>query len=167
MAPQDFIDHAKFLLKSEKGKPKQIALRRSISAAYYALFHAFLGAAADDLVGASNRARKSTAYKLVYRAFEHSNMRNLCFDAAKPTLPRKLADQIGGEHFPEAIQVPARAFVELQGRRHLADYDPHFRFTKSDASVAIEMASFANDTFETANKSDKRNFLLCMLFPVR
>ena len=150
-----------------RGAPKQIDLRRAISAAYYALFHCLLRAAADDLVGATARARRSSSYTLTYRAFDHSVMLRTCEDALKPTLPDRLKVFLGASKFPKEIQYAAQVFVDLQGLRHRADYDPNIRFYKSDALDAIVRASFATMQFARADKEMRRLFLLIMLFKPR
>lgn len=167
MEPRDFIDHAKAMIRSEKSRPKQVTLRRAISASYYGLFHALLKAAADDLVGTTRRARRSPAYRLVYRGFDHNDMKSLCADAAKDTLPKKLTEALGTNRFSGDIRVVANRFVRLQQDRHSADYDPHVRFIKSDATLAIERAVTAIVHLTAADEADRRNFLLCMLLPVR
>ncbi|HVU21823.1 MAG TPA: hypothetical protein VHE09_13915 [Rhizomicrobium sp.] len=167
MESEDLIEHARKLIKSGKGKPKQVELKRAISAAYYSLFHRFLKAAADDLIGSTAAARKSSAYKLIYRGFEHSRMRTIAIEAAKAQMPAKLAEASGYAQFSEKIRAAAQAFVELQQKRHSADYDPQFRFSKSDARVAIELAVFGGSMLDTANVIERRSFLLCMLMPQR
>lgn len=167
MDPSDLVHHARTLVRTGRGKPKQVELRRAISACYYNVFHALLRAAADDLIGGTRKARRSTAYSLVYRGFEHNEMRRVCTEAVKPVLPRKMSEALKIQSFPGDIKVVARIFVELQRQRHLADYDPNFRFAKSDALTAIEQAIIANVTFETASDADRRNLLLSMLLPLR
>ena len=167
MDSRELIRHANRLIKSQRGAPKQIDLRRAISAAYYALFHCFLRAAADDLIGVTAKAQRSASYLLVYRAFEHSTMRQICQDAAKPKLPPKLAIALAIEQFPKEIRYAANVFADLQDLRHKADYNPHFRFYKSDAIDAAVRAAFATTQFEAADKETRRLFLLSMLFRIR
>src|SRR5579862_4060909 len=167
MEPAALIDHAKAILRSDKGKPKQIALRRAISASYYSVFHAFLRAAADDLIGTNRMARKSAAYRLVYRAFEHADLQRFCEHATKKQLPQRYVEVLRSETFDGTIRVAADRFVQLQKWRHVADYDPQFRLTKSDALLAIEYAITANAMCRNAPVDERRNFVLCMLVPPR
>jgi hypothetical protein len=167
MEPGDLIDHAKFIVRTEQGKPRQIALRRAISASYYGLFHAFLRRAADDLIGSTQKHKLSTACRLIYRAFEHGDMRSFCEAAAKQQLPRRYEDILGRPRFGGAIRAAAERFVRLQKSRHVADYDPQFRFKKSDALQAIEHAVAGSVFFDTAPKGERRDFLLCMLVQPR
>jgi hypothetical protein len=66
------------------GAPRQVDLRRAISSAYYAVFHAVLAAAADEFVGRARRAE--TAYGLVYRRIDHGALRELCAELNRPSL---------------------------------------------------------------------------------
>ncbi len=168
MDSRALIFHAKAIIRTRSGKPSQTALRRAISASYYSVFHSFLKAAADDLIGTSRRARNSVAYRQLYRAFEHSEIRRICELASKDQLPQKYAEALGSTRFHGSIKIVARNFVELQKSRHLADYDPQVRFTKSDALQAIELAVTATVVFDGgAPAEDRRNFLLCMLIRPR
>lgn len=167
MDPADLISHGRNLIPASRGAPKQVDLRRAISAAYYALFHALLRAAADDLVGKTSHVRRSPAYRLIYRAFEHSDVRRICIDILKATLPAKLAEASGLQQFPETIQVVARGLLLLQGKRHSADYDPYLRLSKSDARVALLIAEHAIGALDAADISARRMFLMLMLFRTR
>lgn len=94
-------------------------------------------------------------------------MLRTCEDALKPTLPERLKVVLGASNFPKEIQYAAQVFVDLQGLRQLADYNPNVRFYKSDALDAIVRASFATLQFERADKEMRRLFLLIMLFKPR
>ena len=66
--PRDLLAQAKLLATKEKSRPKQASLRRSVSAAYYALFHLLVDAAARRLVSvqiASNCATASPALSIM------------------------------------------------------------------------------------------------------
>jgi hypothetical protein len=83
------------------------------------------------------------------------------------TLPERLRAALGATGFPKEIQYAAQVFVDLQGLRQLADYNPNVRFYKSDAFDAIVRASFATVQFGRADKEMRRLFLLFMLFKPR
>ncbi len=51
----DLLEQAGRLANSGALKPKQVDLRRAVSAAYYAVFHSFCRNCADTLVGTSKR----------------------------------------------------------------------------------------------------------------
>ncbi len=60
--------------------------------------------------------------------------------------------------FPQAIQDFADLFVQLQEKRHAADYDPTVHFSLSDARQAIDSADLAIRNFNVAGIRDKRAF---------
>lgn len=86
---------------------RQACMRRAVSTAYYAVFHALAYICADRLVGWS----RTTVLPPIYRSLDHGAVRNRLNgnDARRidQTLPR-----IGG------------LFIQLQEERHRADYSP-------------------------------------------
>ena len=54
-----------------RGRPQQARLRKAISAAYYAVFHALANSNADTLIGASPQFRSLPAWTQTYRALGH------------------------------------------------------------------------------------------------
>jgi len=57
--------------------------------------------------------------------------------------------------------------VELQEKRHLADYHPIARFRTSDAKVAISTARNAISRFRGASNEDRKAFLTLLICPPR
>jgi hypothetical protein len=75
--PDDLIAQATKLIRPPpKGLPLQVDLRRAISAACYAVFHATLSAVADTLAGRAHRV--SLHYALAYRSVDHRAFKTLC-----------------------------------------------------------------------------------------
>jgi hypothetical protein len=103
----DLLDIAADLAQREEGKPRQTSLRRAISSAYYALFHALAALCADELVGHS---KSWSVYAPIYRTLDHGR--------AKDVFKRLL---IG---YSASITTIGQTFILLQERRHAADYDP-------------------------------------------
>jgi hypothetical protein len=147
------------------GRPRQADLRRAISTAYYGVFHAALTAAADQFVGAAKRS--TSQYGLVYRTVDHKRLRELCEDIGKSTLPRKLASHAPAGGFGNNIRAFAAAVLELQAKRHTADYDPTILFKTSDAAYAIRIARTAVRRFEKARADRREAFLALLLFQPR
>ncbi len=95
--PDHLLDQADRLITPPGGgAPRQADLRRAISNAYYAVFHAVVAQAADDFVGITHRA--SPRYGLVYRSIDHKSLRKLCEDVKKtlyrqntPSIPQEAA----------------------------------------------------------------------------
>jgi hypothetical protein len=146
------------------GTPRQVDLRRAISAAYYGVFHFILRTAADDFIGAAHQA--TSRYALVYRSVDHHFLRELCGEAQKPTVSRKFRKYLPGGFGPD-MQAFARAVAELQERRYSADYDPVARFKVSDARLAIATGRSALARFESTGVEDRRMFLALLLFDPR
>src|SRR5205085_11520225 len=117
------------------GAPRQVDIRRAISAAYYGIFHATVAAAADQFVGVTKRS--TSQYGLVYRSVDHSWLRTLCEEVQKPTLRAKYAPHAPPNGFGPNIIAFAAAVLELQQKRYAADYDPMIRVKASDAVLAV------------------------------
>ncbi|MEQ1864212.1 MAG: hypothetical protein ABL996_06115 [Micropepsaceae bacterium] len=164
--PSHLIDQAgRLSASSRKGKPRQTDLRRAVSSAYYAVFHALAAAAADTFVGSSNR--NAVSYSLLYRAFEHTQLKRICEAASRPTLPERYQRSLNVTSFSDAVQDFAATFVRLQKWRHLADYDPRERFDASEVQVAVTLAE---DTLKNLDKiagAERQLFLALLLFDVR
>lgn len=164
-SPDQLLAQAERLASREAGAPRQVDLRRAISAAYYAMFHAILRTAADEVVGTSQRT--SPLYELAYRSIDHARLRKLCEEAQQTTLSSRRARYVPTGSFTSDIRSFAASTLELQRHRHSADYDPSFRTTMSDAQVAIETARSGIARFDRASASEKRVFLFLLLFEPR
>jgi uncharacterized protein (UPF0332 family) len=147
------IGTARKLANASPQKPRQADLKRAISTAYYALFHAMAKDAADMLVGVGQN-RPDKAWTHAYRSLQHSDAKNACEGV------RKL-------RFPLEIDVCADAFVRLQQNRHDADYDPDHRVLRSDAIDAIELAENAIRILRDAPKRDRKAFAVQLLLKKR
>ncbi|UWM78915.1 hypothetical protein N1937_26860 (plasmid) [Rhizobium sp. WSM4643] len=105
----DLIATARRLAKASPKRPRQSDLKRGVSTAYSALFHALARDCADLLVGTGD-TRSEPAWAQVYRTLEHGVAKNSCKAAAS-------------RGFPGNIVSFADTFVILQEERHRADYD--------------------------------------------
>jgi uncharacterized protein (UPF0332 family) len=134
-------------------RPRQADLKRAVSTAYYALFHALAKDAADLLVGVGGN-RSDTAWSQVYRSLQHGDAKNACegFRNLKPEPPFKLCADI---------------FVTLQQKRHDADYDPNCRVLRSEAIELIDMAELAIGNLKASPKRDRREFAVSLLMKKR
>ena len=163
---QQWLDHAiELAAPPVTGAPRQVKVRRSISASYYALFHHFLKNACDELIGAVNAG--SATYALAYRAFEHGPMRQRCEVAQASTLSDKLKDALGIQSFSTEIREAALAFTSLQKKRHRADYDPRGRVRLSEAIDAYQTCIQGMAALATADGPERKLFLLYLLFGAR
>ena len=147
------------------GAPRQADLRRSISSVYYGIFHAVLTEAADDFVGRTKR--HTLRYALLYRSINHRTLRAICEELAKTNLPDKYRrfEPRGG--FGPDLKALAAAVIELQEKRHSADYDPHYRASLSDAVLAVKAGRTALVRFRSANRTKRKAFLSLIVFSPR
>ena len=134
--PDHLLDQAERLTTPrDSGPPRQADLRRAISAAYYAVFHAVATEAADQFVAATQR--DTPRYQQVYRSIEHRRLRSVCEDLVKSTPPARYARYLPYSGLDSDLVAVANAVNELQERRNLADYDSLFRAKTSDVALAI------------------------------
>lgn len=126
---EDLLRRAKASLRGVR--TREGFLRRAVSDAYYALFHAIAAACADTIVGA--RKRSTDAWRRVYRGIDHTKSRD----------DLRLAASVSGS--PPALATIAAAFVAVQSARHAAaDYDPRGELvTRADAETYIALAESA------------------------
>jgi hypothetical protein len=109
----DLIAHATFLADLNfPNDPKQVDLRRAVSAAYYALFHLPTSEAARNWKHDRHQTRLA-------RIFDHKTMKARSSRAASEQGP---ADPAKRAVFAK-LKVVAENFVSLQQVRHDADYD--------------------------------------------
>ena len=165
MEPFDLIRIAEQLaagaIGSGRGRPRQAQLRRAVSTAYYAMFHALARCCADMLVGATPARRSRRAWRQTYRSLEHGLARNQC------------ANQSVMGRFPPQIQDFGELFVNMQRLRHIADYDPdpdpdpETGFVRAHTLYLIDEAARVISDFQSANVIDRRAFAVFVLFRLR
>ena len=139
--------------------------RRAISAAYYGVFHATTTAVADLFVGKALRGLPR--YNLVYRSINHKALSDLCKIVMAPTLKAKYYQYDPPGSFGSDMKFYAGAVVELQEKRHAADYDPRERMFTRDAQYALSMARRAVRQLDSAAPVVREMFLTLLLFPPR
>ena len=156
MNPEDFIKDARSLLQQTgSGRPSQSSLRRALSTAYYAMFHALARNGADMLVGAKPKVRTSDSWKNVYRSLEHTRAKKVFGNSS-----------VMG-HFPPAIQKFGEVFAKMLQKRHEADYNPHARFTKTAVISDIDDAERVVADLKNASREDLRTLAVCIFFKQR
>ncbi len=149
MKAADLIAQARRLAKASERKPRQVDLKRAISAAYYAMFHALARECADTIAGTGS-GRSQAAWVQVYRALEHGVARNACKQAGNKGLS------------PEIAQF-AETFVELQEERHAADYDPQSLYNRAAAITLVSNAAQAIADLGRAARANRRAFVALVL----
>lgn len=133
----DLLALADFLARRDPGRPKQVLLRKAVSAAYYALFHALAQLCADELVG----RKPWNVFTPVYRSLDHGS--------AKRLFERSRAAKSFG---PVVIRI-GHIFNVLQEHRHDADYNPEpFPFKRQDTLILIDQAREAIDALSQLSR---------------
>ena len=120
-------------------------------------------AAADEFVGAVHRA--TARYALVYRSIDHKTLKDACDEAKKQTPSSNYAPFFPPGGFDPNIQAFSTAAIELQQKRHRADYNPQARFRTSDAQLAVSTARNAVNRFRAANEEHRKLFLTLLVCP--
>ena len=163
--PDHLLDQARNLLQvPAAGAPRQADLRRAISTAYYAVFHLTVTAVADALIG--NTKRSTPEYGLAYRAVDHRSLKALCEDLQKSSLPPRIAGVAPATGFGGDFSVYA-AVVDLQEKRHTADYDPLAKFALVDAKLAVLTAEAAVASFGATTFGERLAFASLLAFRAR
>ena len=163
--PEKLLLLAESLISSGGPEPGQENLRRAISSAYYAVFHAVLTDVADNFQGRD--ARQSPNYSLLCRSVDHRRARQLCDDLKKDKLPEKYQKYLpAGGLGPELTQF-SEQFGVLQDLRTSADYDPQFHINGSDTTLAVDIGRTAIRNFASATHEQRAAFASLLLFPPR
>jgi uncharacterized protein (UPF0332 family) len=163
--PQDLLAQAKQLATKEPQKPKQASLRRSVSTAYYALFHLLIDAACRFLI-AGRTAHRSHLRNQLARAFTHGHMKGASLRYSHAQYPPWLSTAAGAVQ-PELARV-ADAFVDLQQARHEADYDLSRAFTKTETMAIMRQVEAAFDDWKAVEGSPQAEaYLVALLLAER
>ena len=122
--------------------PLEDSLRRAVSTAYYAMFHALAASNADCLIGTPHDRISQHAWTRAYRGLEHRDAkRNLQQDQGM---------------FSQPVRSFASTLVELQDQRHIADYDPDRSFALSSVLNWIDRAEDAINDFMLVSPNERR-----------
>jgi len=162
----DLFAQAEVLARIDPKKPKQVNLRRAITAAYYAVFHYLVDEACCMQIGSKHS--QAPYRSVIGRAFTHTVMKQACTSFAGGTLKETVIkglprDATGRYQISEAIRNVALTFADLQEKRYRADYDRCERFIRSEVLTIIESAKKGVARFaELPISDDKRFFLACL-----
>jgi hypothetical protein len=132
---------------------RSVFLRRAVSDAYYALFHALATLCADNLIGVTKR--DSQAWRRIYRGLEHGR--------AKDEFNRQDVRQLHAN-----VGRIAAAFIQLQDARHAADYDPATTLRRrSDAEALVSTAESAIADVKALPNAVSLELAACLLVKKR
>lgn len=138
----DLIDAARALLNTQPPTTRvtDAAIRRAISTAYYAMFHALVASNAETLVGLPGDQATLQAWTRIYRNTSHRNAYNR-LQSSRPG-------------FSPQVQTFTDCFRDLQDERHNADYNPLATITLQSALYWIDQAEAAIRDFLLASRSE-------------
>jgi hypothetical protein len=159
----DLLEQAVRLATLDVKRPRQANLRRAISATYYAVFHLLVDEAVRVQIGAQHH--QSPLRQVLGRAFAHGVMKEACRSFGGGTLKKSVAKGL-----PATFSIPveicdlAQTFIDLQDKRHLADYDLTERFKRADVLTLIREARKHGDSFRNLPSSDEKRFFLACLW---
>lgn len=142
---------------------KQAFRRRSISTAYYALFHRLAHDSATLFFPSSPDA---PVFAATTRALDHRTMLNVCQGFAGQSVPKGAVQQLMETvAISDELRQVSRCFVKLQGLRHRADYDVIARFSTTEARErCLDVKSAFADLDKCQSDPAFRLFLACLLF---
>ena len=122
------------------GQPTQEALRRAVSAAYYAMFHALAESNANLIVGARTAANHER-WTDTYRSLRHVRVENMLHG------------------WPHLFSPPIRNFAGLianmKRQRENADYNPEANFSLQQVDNSINRAEQAIVDFTAASPQER------------
>jgi uncharacterized protein (UPF0332 family) len=159
----ELLEQARHLANLDRRRPRQVNLRRAVSAAYYSLFHFLVDQACRAVMGSQ---QQRTAHRQVLgRAFNHGTMKKACKSFSGSTLPTGVSKGLPATFvIPADIRLLANAFRNLQEKRHLADYDLTRRFTRSEVLGLIRQAEGVITNFRRLPASNEKQFFLACLW---
>lgn len=153
-----FLAHARELA-SQPAALDEMTRRRIVTASYYALFHQIIQDAAD-LIGPNVSIEINHR---IQRWFDHSAMKQICGRFTKPRLDQPLNGLVGDSASPE-LEAVCSTFIELQERRHDADYNPRYVIAENDALQHWASAMMAVDAWKRIRATSEANvFILSLL----
>ncbi len=154
------MDHARKLAEDcDPTTPKQVHLRRAVSAAYYSLFHLLTSEATRLYI----RDNSELAARF-NRAINHNDIVNVSNKFAKKQWPKILGQKNENFELPEKLLQVAGAISELQEARHEADYDLSRTFSRNESLGFVNMADSAFAGWaEIQNTDAARFYLSCFL----
>ena len=134
-------------------QPAPAAIRRAISTAYYAAFHALTANNAEVLIDAPINQLTADAWIRIYRGLNHNQAR------AQLQQNRTL------------LSVDARTFAdlfcELQDERHTTDYNPLATFTAETATTWLTKAETAIADFLQTSRTERAAIAILTLVRTR
>jgi hypothetical protein len=152
---EDLLTLADRLARPAAGEPQQASFRRSISTAYYALFHLLIQEAVQSWNGSSS-ARLG-----LERRFEHRTMKDVSNSVLRGSWR---GWSVPALNVPSELGFVTRAFVDLQESRLQADYDNSRIWKSADVLAKVDDVRTAFDNWSKIRTHPAANeYLLSLL----
>ncbi len=141
------------LCHADETSPSETDLRRSVSTAYYALFH-HISARCVELIGRSEDKSLSRAKNQIYRSIGHGDILGACKKSKDLDLD-----------FPTPLLEYATLFTNMYKSRCAADYDPtqDGEFKLPQVQHKIGEVEEAIRGFDAAHEDDRRAFAILIV----
>lgn len=161
---QELLTAADLLIQREPGVRGRLAgarIRRAVSTAYYAIFHFILDEATRRVVG--TKPGEAKRRRILARSFPHRGLVNTFKKLKAPNLPEDIEQFLEPLSPEAAFQIPpyvrefAAVFVDVQSKRHDADYDLNETLSQNDARVVIRRVRSAIHSWQTADTAADRD----------
>ncbi|RVU19046.1 hypothetical protein [Methylobacterium oryzihabitans] len=148
----DLLDVADGLVRQTgRMNLRKASMRRAVSSAYYALFHAMCFVCAAVVVGWS----RTGELEPVYRMLDHGQAKKRLTSAEAAQIDPRVAD-IGA------------AFALLQEQRHLADYSPpSLPVSRDQTLILVARAREAVTALESLNDDQRRRLAVLLITKTR
>jgi uncharacterized protein (UPF0332 family) len=158
-ATRSLIEH-----HEAQGRPKQAYLRRSVSTAYYALFHYLCWETACHLLPDGDAAERLG----LVRSIDHSAFKRVCEWIANPkNAPPNVRLMVSALASTEGILNVALAFPDLQQARHDADYNHMIGFSKPAAIELVDAAELAIQSMKYQKKLKRQKFYTLVAMEIK
>jgi len=162
----DMLEAAERLLDrdiGQRGPLPQARIRRSISTAYYALFHFVLDEFCRRVVGTHSslsRRRRILARTLSHRGLKRTfdKIRGRAIDASVAEFLATSFVTGGPAAAPGFARTLASVFADTQTVRHDADYDLNVSFSEKDARTIVTQVRRSISDWRAADKESDRDF---------
>jgi hypothetical protein len=152
----DLLDLASELARDAPAR--QVALRRSVSTAYYAIFHLLI----SETI--TNWNRQSSRNSLG-RMFDHGMMKRVSKQLFESTTLQTTGADPG---IIGQLQFVAKSFCELQMKRHTADYDYNKHWDRTDALRLVLLCRSVFTTWDLIKNEDiAQEYLVSLLIKPR
>ena len=158
----DLLELAQHLANMEPTNPRQACLRRSVSTAYYALFHLLISEATSNWIRPELRADLG-------RVFAHGRMKSASLEKRSELNAYFKKDPLPSEALTvfKHLHAVAHTFILAQEKREAADYDTGKEWDQTDVLAQIDAVAAAFESWKTIREEPVAQAYLVSLLGIR